>query len=151
MDVSIIVPFLDAAATLPACLAGLQAQDDFDGDVEWIFVDNGSTDDSAKILRADPRVNLLLERRPGAYMARNTGVAAATGGILAFIDPDCVPGQSWLRSLFDAMRQPGVAVALGVRRPTPAAATISTSPTPVAPPGSRRASCGATKTSSSLR
>jgi glycosyltransferase involved in cell wall biosynthesis len=119
MDVSIIVPFLDAAATLPACLAGLHAQEDFDGEVEWIFVDNGSTDDSAKILRADPRVRLLLERRPGAYMARNTGVAAATGGILAFIDPDCVPGQSWLRSLFDAMRQPGVAVALGVRRPTP--------------------------------
>jgi glycosyltransferase involved in cell wall biosynthesis len=114
MDVSIIVPFLDAAATLPACLAGLQAQDDFDGDVEWIFVDNGSTDDSAKILRADTRVRLLLESRPGAYMARNTGAAAATGGILAFIDPDCVPGQSWLRSLFDAMREPGVAVALGV-------------------------------------
>lgn len=119
MDVSIIVPFLDAAATLPACLAGLHAQDDFDGTVEWIFVDNGSTDDSAKILRADPRVRLLLESRPGAYMARNTGVAAATGGILAFIDPDCVPRQSWLRSLFEAMRQPGVAVALGVRRPTP--------------------------------
>jgi GT2 family glycosyltransferase len=52
-------------------------------------------------------------------MARNTGVAAATGGILAFIDPDCVPGKSWLRSLFDAMRHPAVAVALGVRRPTP--------------------------------
>jgi glycosyltransferase involved in cell wall biosynthesis len=30
MDVSIIVPFLDAAATLPACLAGLEAQNDFD-------------------------------------------------------------------------------------------------------------------------
>ena len=119
MDVSIVIPFLDAAATLPACLAGLQAQDDFDGEVEWIFVDNGSTDDSAKILRAHPRVRLLFESRPGAYAARNTGVAAATGGILAFIDPDCVPRQSWLRSLFEAMRQPGVGVTLGVRRPTP--------------------------------
>ena len=78
MDISIVVPLLDAAATLPACLAGLQAQDDFDGEVEWIFVDNGSTDDSAKILRAHPRVRLLFESRPGAYAARNTGVAAAT-------------------------------------------------------------------------
>jgi len=69
MDVSIVIPFLDAAATLPACLAGLQAQDDFDGEVEWIFVDNGSTDDSAKILRAHPRVRLLFESRPGAYAA----------------------------------------------------------------------------------
>ena len=34
MDVSIVVPVLNAAATLPACLAGLQAQDDFEGEVE---------------------------------------------------------------------------------------------------------------------
>ena len=119
MVVSIVVPVLNAAAMLPACLAGLQAQDDFEGEAEWIFVDNGSTDDSAKIFRADPRVRLLVESRPGAYAARNTGVAAATGSILAFIDPDCVPGQSWLRTLVDATRQPGVAVALGVRRPAP--------------------------------
>lgn len=119
MDISIIVPVLNAEATLQACLAGLAAQEGISESVEWIFVDNGSSDASVQILRSDPRVRLLYDKRPGAYSARNHGATVATGRILAFTDPDCVPGHTWLRSMLDTLKKPGIGVALGVRRPSP--------------------------------
>lgn len=118
-DVSVVVPVANAGTTLRDCLAGLAAQDLPNARVEWIFVDNGSSDDSVEILRADGRVRLLSEARRGAYAARNTGARAATGELLAFLDPDCVPCRSWLESVVVSLRRPGVMLALGVRRPAP--------------------------------
>lgn len=119
MLVSVIVPVWNAAATLHECLAGLAAQEPVDGGVEWIFIDNNSTDQSFEILKAYPWLSLTSEPRAGAYVARNTGVAMARGDILAFIDPDCVPDRFWLSSLVQALHEPDVSVALGVRRPAP--------------------------------
>lgn len=119
MDVSVIVPVYNASATLTACLEGLHAQDEVTEEVELIFVDNCSTDDCARILEADGRVKIIHEKKPGAYSARNAGAAAATGRILAFTDPDCIPDRLWLRSLIDALAEPDLHLALGVRRPHP--------------------------------
>lgn len=119
VDVSVIVPVRNAAATLPACLQGLASQSGVTERVEWIFVDNDSSDHSSEVLRADTRVKLLVEKRSGAYVARNTGAAAAEGRVLAFLDPDCVPDRLWLRSMLDALAPSGVRLVLGLRRPTP--------------------------------
>jgi glycosyltransferase involved in cell wall biosynthesis len=59
-------------------------------DFEIIVVDDGSTDRSPQIVRGfpDPRIRLLFQTNGGPAKARNTGVRAAAGEFLAFLDAD---------------------------------------------------------------
>ena len=87
--VSIVIPAYNRAATLHRAVASVLAQDFRDW--ELIVVDDGSTDDCAGAVRAcgDPRLKLI--RHPvnrGAPAARNTGVRAAAGRLVAFLDSD---------------------------------------------------------------
>ncbi|CAN7705239.1 glycosyltransferase [Mesorhizobium amorphae] len=91
--VTIITPFLNAEATLGEAIASVRAQTV--ADWELLLVDDGSTDDSVKIANdvaaTDPRIKML--RRPpgskrGAAAARNAGIEAGTGDLLAFLDAD---------------------------------------------------------------
>lgn len=88
--VSIIVPVYNAAPYLLECLDSLV--DQLDGNVEVICIDDGSTDDSARIIAAyaEKRTNvrLLQQANAGAGAARNTGLAVAVGEYVAFCDPD---------------------------------------------------------------
>ena len=58
----------------------------------------------AEIVARHPGVRLQHEIKPGPGLARNTGVAASTGEILAFIDADCRAHPDWLESLLQAIR-----------------------------------------------
>ena len=118
IEVSIIVPMWNAAATLDRCLDGLHAQDAASGSFEVIVVDNNSTDASAAIARGRPEIRVLSEPRQGAYAARNRGVAAAKGRLIAFTDPDCVPRPDWIRRLTAAMADAEAMVVTGRDRPT---------------------------------
>lgn len=96
--VSVITPAKDAAATLPALLVALAAQEPVAGGVEVLVVDDGSSDETRAIAAAHPVVTRVVDGGgvgPGA--ARNAGVAVATGTVLAFTDADCVPEPCWLR------------------------------------------------------
>jgi GT2 family glycosyltransferase len=115
-DVSIVVPMWNAAATLDRCLDGILAQDASDS-FEVIVVDNNSTDGSASLARRRPEIQLLSEPRQGAYAARNRGIAAAAGSLIAFTDPDCVPDPDWIRRLSAAMIDPEAMVVTGRDRP----------------------------------
>lgn len=111
--VSVIIPMLDAAETLGDCLEALENQD-FDRDgFETILVDNGSRDRSVEIARSYPRVRLLHEHKRGAYAARNRAIQEASGDVLAFLDPDCVPIPSWIEALVVGLSERGVGVVLG--------------------------------------
>ncbi|HMH82891.1 MAG TPA: glycosyltransferase [Gemmatimonadales bacterium] len=67
-------------------------------DYETIVVDDGSTDDMAAIARTyDVRVIRTPNR--GLSSARNTGLAAATGEIVAYLDDDAYPDPHWLTYL----------------------------------------------------
>ncbi len=89
--VCVVVPFRDAARTLPAAVASLRAQTLED----WraVFVDDGSTDDGPAALAGAPRLQLLRPPARGLIPALNAGVAAAraTGApYLARFDADDV-------------------------------------------------------------
>jgi len=71
------------------------------GQVEVIVVDDGSTDDTAKMLtdRFGSRISLLrLPTRRGVGAARNAGIRVASGELLAFLDSDDL----WLPGKLDA-------------------------------------------------
>lgn len=96
--VSVITPAKDAAATLPALLDALAALEPVAGGVEVIVVDDRSADATRAIAAAHPVVDHVVDgpgRGPGA--ARNAGVAASSGEVLAFTDADCMPSAAWLR------------------------------------------------------
>jgi len=88
---SIIVPVYNTSSYLRECVDSLLAQS-LD-DLEIVAVDDGSTDDSPRILAeyatAYPgRFRLLTKANGGLADARNHGIAAATGEYVGFVDAD---------------------------------------------------------------
>lgn len=72
---------------------------------EVIVVDDGSEDDTPALMQrwaARGVRSLRHSQARGASAARNTGIAAATGELVAFIDDDAVPEPDWLRRLVAA-------------------------------------------------
>ena len=89
-EISIIVPVYNAAAYLRKSLDSIVNQSY--RDIEFIFVDDGSCDDSLAILKeyeaADKRVTVLHQENRGAGAARNYGMSVAGGKYLLFLDCD---------------------------------------------------------------
>jgi peptidoglycan/xylan/chitin deacetylase (PgdA/CDA1 family) len=87
---SVVIAALNAAATVPATLAALQAQ--AFADWEAIVVDDASTDDTVSIVHRhaerDPRIRLVHAPSHGVSAARNAGVTAAGAPWLLFLDAD---------------------------------------------------------------
>lgn len=93
--VSIVVPCYNGDRTLKACLESLQKLNF--PDYEIILVDDGSTDATRQIALANPKVRYFQHQQNlGLSVARNTGIAAATGEIIAFTDSDCRADENWL-------------------------------------------------------
>ena len=115
MDCSVVVPFYNAEPTIEKCIRALMAQSYPADRYEILMVDNNSTDRSADIVRNYPAVHYLKEGKQGSYAARNNGIAAAKGTVVAFTDPDCVPRENWLEQIMRAMRVPGTSIVLGDR------------------------------------
>lgn len=84
--VSIITPVYNGARYLAATIESVLAQEY--APLEFIVVDDGSTDESAAIARAYPSVNLITQANRGVANARNTGLAVARGELIALIDQD---------------------------------------------------------------
>jgi glycosyltransferase involved in cell wall biosynthesis len=86
---SIIVPMYNRALLIGRALESCLAQD-FQ-DFEIVIVDDGSTDESVKVVQryCDPRIRLIVhEGNKGQCTAKNTGSQAATGEWLIFLDSD---------------------------------------------------------------
>ncbi|MGH2923680.1 MAG: glycosyltransferase, partial [Solirubrobacterales bacterium] len=109
---SVIVPVRNGEAMIADAIGSLLAQDYPSDRHELIVVDNGSTDRTAEIVRRHP-VTCLHEPRRGVSNARNRGIAAARGEVLAFIDGDCIAEPSWLRELVAPFADPEVGCVAG--------------------------------------
>jgi len=115
MIFSVIVPFLNEERYIERCIKSLLDQDFDKKEYEVIFIDNGSTDRSYEIARRFPGIILLREERRGTYVARNKGLEAARGGIIALTDADCVVSRNWLSVIYEGMRKTGAMIVLGKR------------------------------------
>lgn len=116
MRISVIVPFLNEERYLEQCIGALVHQDFPQNQYELIFIDNGSHDRSVEIARNHPELILLEEHKPGPYAARNKGLEAARGELIAFTDADCAPSKDWLGRICEGMRRSSASIALGRRR-----------------------------------
>ena len=88
--VSIIVPVYNVKEYLPRCLESCIQQTLYD--IEIICVDDGSTDESGKILdtyeKLDARIHIIHKLNGGLSSARNAGYNAATGKWIMYLDSD---------------------------------------------------------------
>lgn len=96
---SIVVPVHNNASGLRKCLAGLEAQTYDHSRFEVFVVDIDSSDDGA-IVADQAGVRCLHEDYfRTSYAARNLGIKAARGELIAFLEADCVPHPEWLAHL----------------------------------------------------
>ena len=103
---SVVVPAYNAAATIGDCIAALRRQS-YDGPVELIVVDDGSTDDTAALARA-AGATVINAPHGHAAAARNAGLRAATGPLICFTDADCAPHPDWLSQISRPFADPDV-------------------------------------------
>lgn len=95
--ISVIIPHYRDLAGLRLCLSALARQSYPREAIEIVVADNNSPEGEAEVARAIAgRARLVVVTEKGAGPARNGGVSASTGEILAFIDSDCVPEADWI-------------------------------------------------------
>jgi glycosyltransferase involved in cell wall biosynthesis len=104
--VSVVVCTYNGAQTIRDCMEGL-ARLEYP-DFEVIVVNDGSTDQTAQIVSEYPFRLISTENR-GLSAARNTGMLAATGEIVAYTDDDARPDPHWLQYLAHSFKKYGFA------------------------------------------
>lgn len=102
--VSVVIPAYNCQRTLPRCLSSLMAQTYLRVRYELIVVDDGSTDATAAralkaVRRWGGRFQLVRQANGGPASARNAGIRAARGEIVAFIDADCIAERDWIQQI----------------------------------------------------
>lgn len=108
---SVVIPTYNRKPILEKCLQALEHQQ-FNptaiAGYEVVVVDDGSTDGTVEWLQtsaAFPHVRLFQQNHQGPAVARNLGVAKATGDTIIFIDSDLVVTDRFLQSHADALLQ----------------------------------------------
>lgn len=114
--VSVIIPCYNVAPYVGACLDSVLGQTL--REIECVCVDDGSSDDTAKILdeyaARDARVRVYRQANRGVYEARNRAIANAKGEFVAFMDPDDLyPANGVLERLYEVAVKQHVLVAGG--------------------------------------
>lgn len=114
VSVSIIVPCYNVAAYLDQCMESLTGQSM--EDIEIICVNDGSSDHTAEILRGwrnrDGRVRIIDQKNSGVSVARNSGMEAAVGEYIGFVDPDDMVERNMFQRLFTAAAEKDADVAV---------------------------------------
>ena len=101
--ISIIIPIYNSEKYLTHCLDSIlkQTYQDF----EVILVNDGSTDNSAKICDnytiTDARFKVIHKQNQGVSIARNTGISYAKGEYISFIDSDDWIENDYLKNMIN--------------------------------------------------
>jgi len=107
---TVVLNTYNRAYLLPRALASVLAQTRTDYEV--VIVDDGSQDDTPQVLAeiADERVRSIRQPNAGLSAARNTGLRAALGEIVVFLDDDDWVAATWLERLLTPFDDPLVGV-----------------------------------------
>lgn len=113
-DISVIIPVYNIQQHLRECLDSVLGQSY--PHLQVICVDDGSTDESPAILeeyaRKDLRVQVIRQQNAGPGAARNTGLEAATGEYVIFLDSDDWFEPDFLAKMVDTAQREGADVAI---------------------------------------
>lgn len=105
--ISVILPTYNAEEYLPELISTLQNQTL--QDIEMIFVDDGSSDNSAAIIKKameeDKRISYHYQSNAGAGAARNVGVNHAKGKYFICLDSDDIYDKEMMKSLYDTAEE----------------------------------------------
>lgn len=101
MSVSIIIPVYNGSRHIAQCVRTLRDQTYLDW--EAVFVNDGSTDNSLKMLKQaaneDARIRIVSQSNQGAAKARNAGIQSAKGDFITFLDIDDTLSKDFLENL----------------------------------------------------
>jgi len=95
--VSVVVCVYNGERTIDSCLASLEKLNY--PNYEVVVVNDGSTDSTRQIAESYNYIRLINQENKGLSEARNVGIRASTGEIIAFTDADCMADADWLAYL----------------------------------------------------
>lgn len=110
--VSVVVPTRGRDEYLEVSLDSLAAQE-LEGSAELLVVDDGSSDGTAELVARKGVRSLRLDPAGGLNAARNAGVGATRGELVAFVDDDVEVPPGWLRALVEGAGRHPEAEAFG--------------------------------------
>ena len=114
--ISVIIPVYGVEKFIEKCVVSLLEQTY--SNLELLFVDDATPDRSVEIIQRygekDARIRILRhEKNQGLFRARVTGMEAATGDYIAFVDSDDHVSCDWFRLLLNRIRQEDADMVLG--------------------------------------
>lgn len=118
-SVSIIVPAFNEATVIGNCVRSIQLTR-YDR-YEVVLVDDGSTDDTARMMAelaaGDPRIKVLTQAHAGKGAALNLGIRNATGGVLMIVDADGIFSRYTVENMLQAFEDGRTGAVCGDDRP----------------------------------
>jgi len=103
--ISIIVVTYNRESFIKGCINSILSQD-FNGELEVIAIDNGSSDNTLQVLKSftDQRIKFIANRtRISLSACKNLGLQLSRGNIIAFTDDDCLVSKDWLINIKDSL------------------------------------------------
>jgi glycosyltransferase involved in cell wall biosynthesis len=126
MKISIVIPALNEEKLLGACVDSVNDEVARSGaDCEVIVVDNGSTDSTCRVARRRG-ARVISEPRRGVTLARQAGLQAASGGLVANVDADGVMPAGWISTAMRELEDPAVVAVTGPQPPNDVSARVRT-------------------------
>lgn len=121
-NVSVIIPIYNGESDLPELIKCLYNQTYPQELVEYLLIDNNSSDRTSEILAAaskeaqEKNINfkhLTQNKIQSSYAARNLGIRKASYQILVFTDADCRPDTHWLEKIVQPLDKSSVGIVVG--------------------------------------
>ena len=112
--ISIIIPVYNCEKYIDDAIESILSQDY--SQLEIIVVDDGSTDNSAKIIKSynNPKIKYLYQENLGPAAARNKGIKFASGDFIAFLDADDLwPENKLIQQLKEFMNNDELNISMG--------------------------------------